>query len=158
PGSSLYGADAFNGVVNIITKKPGEPSSADGRKSGLAAAYGQAATTHASLWASGREGDFGWRMAAGYDYLPRWSREVPNGRADVRTGVGDQVESSRTIRLDARGSRQFGKTGTLAFGGGLAQGSLEVLGVGTLQDIVLPSFAATDATTSWTSDHLDARI
>ena len=41
---------------------------------------------------------FAWRLAAGYDYLPRWSREVPNGRADIRTGVGDQVESSRTIR------------------------------------------------------------
>jgi outer membrane receptor for ferrienterochelin and colicin len=152
PGSSLYGADAFNGVVNIITKKPGEG------RSGLAGAYGSQATTHGSLWASGREGDFGWRMAAGYDYLPRWSREVPNGRADVRTGVGDQVESSRTIRLDARGSRRFGKAGTLNFGGGLAQGSLEILGIGTLQDIVLPSFAATDVTTSWTSDHIDARI
>jgi outer membrane receptor for ferrienterochelin and colicin len=158
PGSSLYGADAFNGVVNIITKQPGEPSQADGRKSGLAAAYGSQATTHGSLWASGREGEFGWRMAAGYDYLPRWSREVPNGRADVRTGVGDQVESSRTIRLDARGSRSFGKAGTLKFGGGLAQGSLEILGIGTLQDIVLPSFAATDVTTSWSSEHLDARI
>ncbi|MBX3206282.1 MAG: TonB-dependent receptor [Labilithrix sp.] len=152
PGSSLYGADAFNGVVNIITKKPGEG------RSGLAGAYGSEATTHGSLWATGREGELGWRMAAGYDYLPRWSREVPNGRADVRTGVGDQVESSRTIRLDARGAQRFGKAGTLSFGGGLAQGSLEILGIGTLQDIVLPKFAATDVTTAWTSEHLDARV
>ena len=152
PGSALYGADAFNGVVNIITKKPGEG------KSGLAGAYGSEATTHGSLWASGREGELGWRMAAGYDYLPRWSREVPNGRADVRTGVGNQVESARTIRLDARGSRQFGKAGTLSFGGGLAQGSLEILGIGTLQDLVLPKFAATDVTTSWSGEHFDARI
>ncbi|HVH42164.1 MAG TPA: TonB-dependent receptor [Labilithrix sp.] len=152
PGSALYGADAFNGVVNIITKKPGEG------RSGLAGAYGSQATTHGSLWASGRQGELGWRMAAGYDYLPRWSREVPNGRADVRTGVGDQVESSRTIRLDARGSRRFGKLGTLNFGGGLAQGSLEVLGIGTLQDIVLPRFAATDVTTSFNAEHFDARI
>jgi outer membrane receptor for ferrienterochelin and colicin len=152
PGSSLYGADAFNGVINIITKRPGEGGS------GLAGGYGSQATTHGSLWASGRSGDFGWRMAAGYDYLPRWSREVPNGRADVRTGVGDQVESARTIRLDARGSRTFGKVGTLNFGGGLAQGALEILGIGPLNDIVLPQFAATDVTTSWTSEHLDARI
>lgn len=152
PGSSLYGADAFNGIVNIITKKPGEG------KSGVAGGYGSQSTTHGSLWATGREGEFAWRMAAGYDYLPRWSREVPNGRADVRTGVGDQVESSRTVRLDARGSRTFGKVGTLSFGGGLTQGSLEVLGVGSLQDIVLPRFAATDVTTSWTSEHVDARV
>lgn len=152
PGSSLYGADAFNGVINIITKKPGEG------RSGLAGGYGTHATTHGSLWASGRDGDLAWRMAAGYDYLPRWSREVPNGRADVRTGVGDQVESSRTIRLDARGARRFGKVGTLSVGGGLAQGSLEILGVGPLNDIVLPSFVSTDVTTSWSAEHFDARV
>jgi iron complex outermembrane receptor protein len=152
PGSSLYGADAFNGVINIITKKPGEG------QSGVAGAYGSQATTHGSLWATGREGEFGFRMAAGYDYLPRWSREVQNGRADVQTGVGDQVESSRTIRLDARGSRRFGKIGTLNFGGGLSQGSVEVLGVGTLQDIVFPQFAATDVTTSFNAEHFDARV
>ena len=79
PGSSLYGADAFSGVINIITKRPGEG------KNGVAGGYGSAGTTHGSLWASGRDGDFAYRLAAGYDYLPRWSREVPNGRADVRT-------------------------------------------------------------------------
>ncbi|MBX3228796.1 MAG: TonB-dependent receptor plug domain-containing protein [Labilithrix sp.] len=152
PGSSLYGSDAFNGVINIITKRPGEG------KNGIAGGYGSQATTHGSLWASGREGELGWRTAAGYDYLPRWSREVPNGRADVRTGVGDQVESARTIRLDARGSRTFGRAGTLNFGGGLAQGSVEILGIGSLQDIVLPTFTQTDLTTSWTSEHFDARV
>src|SRR5262249_3109887 len=72
PGSAGYGADAFNGVVNIITKKPGEG------KSGIAGGYGTQATTHGSLWATGRDGDLAWRLAAGYDYLPRWSREVPD--------------------------------------------------------------------------------
>lgn len=152
PGSALYGADAFNGVINIITKKPGEG------RSGLAGGYGSQATTHGSLWASGSDGDFAWRLAAGYDYLPRWSREVPNGRADVRTGVGDQVESARTIRLDARGTRTLGKVGTFGIGGGLAQGSLEVLGIGPLNDIVLPRFVASDVTTFFNSDKIDARV
>jgi outer membrane receptor for ferrienterochelin and colicin len=152
PGSALYGADAFNGVINIITKKPGEG------KSGIAGGYGTQATTHGSLWAAGKDGDFGWRLAAGYDYLPRWSREVPNGRGDVRTGVGDQVESARTIRLDARGSRQLGKVGTLGFGGGLSQGSLEILGIGPLNDIVLPSFISSDTTTTFNSEFFDARV
>lgn len=152
PGSSLYGADAFNGVINIITKRPGEG------KSGLAGGYGSQATTHGSLWASGRDGDFAWRMAAGYDYLPRWSREVPNGRADVVTGVADQVESSRTIRLDARGSQRLGRFGTLNFGGGLAQGALEILGQGPLNDIVLPYFASTDVTTSLNAAVFDVRV
>ncbi len=152
PGSALYGADAFNGVINIITKKPGEG------KSGLAGGYGSQATTHGSLWASGRDGELAWRLAAGYDYLPRWSREVPNGRADVRTGIGDQVQAARTIRLDARGTRTLGKIGTLGVGGGLSQGAIEVLGIGPLNDLVIPSFASSDVTTFWSSDHFDARV
>ncbi len=152
PGSSLYGADAFNGVINIITKKPGEEGS------GLAGGYGTQSQTHGSLWAAGKDKAFAWRLAAGYDYLPRWSREVPNGRADVRTGIGDQVQSARTIRIDARGTREIGKLGTLGVGGGLAQGALEVLGVGPLNDIVLPEFVASDITTFFNSDHLNARV
>ena len=152
PGSALYGADAFNGVINIITKKPGEG------KNGIAGGYGTQAATHGSLWASGRDNDFAWRLAAGYDYLPRWSREVPNGRADIRTGVGDQVESSRTVRVDARGTRQLGKVGLFGIGAGLAQGSLEVLGIGPLNDIVLPRFVSTDVTTYFNAEHFDARV
>ncbi len=152
PGSALYGADAFSGVINIITKKPGEG------KNGIAGGYGSQAATHGSLWASGRDAEFAWRLAAGYDYLPRWSREVPNGRADIRTGVGDQVESARTVRLDARGTRQLGKAGTLGVGAGLSQGSLEVLGIGPLNDIVLPRFVATDVTTYFNAEHFDARV
>lgn len=152
PGSALYGADAFNGVVNIITKKPGEG------KNGIVGGYGTQGATHGSLFASGRDNDFAWRLAAGYDYLPRWSREVPNGRADIRTGVGDQVESSRTVRIDARGTRQVGKIGTFGVGAGLSQGSLEVLGIGPLNDIVLPQFVSTDVTTYFNAEHLDARV
>jgi len=152
PGSALYGADAFNGVINIITKKPGEG------QTGVAGAMATDSTTHGSLWASGRTGELAWRMAAGYDYLPRWSREVPNGRADLRTGVGDQNEGSRTVRLDARASRSFGKVGTLNFGGGATQGSLEILGGGALQDVVLPTFTATDLTSSFNAKYFDARV
>src|SRR4029079_10227334 len=85
-------------------------------------------------------------------------REVPNGRADIRTGIGDQVESSRTVRIDARGTRQLGKVGVFGVGAGLAQGSLEVLGIGPLNDIVLPRFVSTDVTTYFNAEHFDARV
>lgn len=152
PGSALYGADAFNGVINIITKRPGEG------KNGVAASYGTQGATHGSLWASGQNAQLAWRVGAGYDYLPRWSREVPNGRTDIRTGIGDQVSASRTVRLDARGSHQFGKVGVLGIGGGLSQGSDEILGIGPINDIVLPRFVSTDTTTYFNSEHLDARV
>ena len=70
PGSALYGADAFNGVINIITKTPGEGGS------GFNVGYGDHNTTHGTIYASGRDKELAYRLSAGYDYLPRWSREV----------------------------------------------------------------------------------
>lgn len=46
PMSALYGADAFSGVVNVVTKSGGEMAGA-----GLAGAYGQHDTSDAALWA-----------------------------------------------------------------------------------------------------------
>jgi len=151
PGSALYGADAFSGVINVITKRPGAAAN------GVRTAVGSAGTTHASLWASGRGDAFDWRLSAGYDYLPRWSREVPEGRADVRTGVSDQRESARTVRADVRMTRSLGKRGVFGAGAGVAKGTLEILGVGPLNDIVLPTFTSTDVTTFVSMDWLDVR-
>lgn len=151
PGSALYGADAFNGVINILTKRPGQG------KNGVSGGYGSQSTAHGSLWASGQNKGFGWRAAAGYDYLPRWSREVPNGRADVRLGVSDQVESARTVRIDVRGNQKLGKETNIYLGGGLVQGNLEVLGLGALNDLMLPNLAATDLTGGLSSKYVELR-
>lgn len=151
PGSALYGADAFNGVINILTKRPGQG------KNGVAGGYGSQSAAHGSLWASGQNKGFGWRAAAGYDYLPRWSREVPNGRADVRLGVPDQVESARTVRIDLRANQKLGKETNFYIGGGLVQGNLEVLGLGALNDLLLPNTVATDLTAGLSSKYVEIR-
>ncbi len=152
PGSALYGADAFNGVINIITKQPGEG------KNGLNVGYGDHDTTHGSLWATGRDKDFAWRASAGYDYLPRWSREVPDGRADLVTYTSDQNTSGRTTRLDLRGTERLGRDVTVGLGGGLTQGNLEVLGIGPLNDVDIGSFTASDITGTVTSSSFEARV
>ncbi len=151
PASALYGADAFNGVINIITKRPGDGGT------GVAAGFGDHDVTHASLWASGRDKDFAWRAAAGYDYLPRWSREVPAGRSDLVLSSTDQNQSSRTTRLDLRATEQLGRDVTVGLGGGLTQGSTEVLGLGPLNDIDINNFVNSDVTAYFNSPHLEAR-
>jgi len=151
PASALYGADAFNGVINIITKHPGEGGA------GVSGGFGDHDVTHGSLWASGREKDFAWRASAGYDYLPRWSREVPDGRADLVLSSSDQNQSSRTTRLDLRATEQLGKNVIVGLGGGLTQGDTEVLGIGPLNDIDIHGLVNSDLTAYMNSPHLEAR-
>ena len=151
PGSALYGADAFNGVVNIITKPPGEGGS------GLSVAYGDHDAGHGSIWASGRQSAVSYRLSAGYDYVPRWSREVPPNRVDLHLATNDQDASQRTARLDAAVTRQMGGGVTLGAQGGYSYGSYEILSIGGEQDHVLDPIQSSDATVTLQSKHLEAR-
>ena len=150
PGSALYGADAFNGVINIITKAPGEGGN------GFNVGYGDHNTTHGTVYASGRDKELAYRISAGYDYLPRWSREVPSGRSDVILSSNDQQESQRTSRIDGTVTRQFGKDVTVGVQGGFVGGGSEILGVGVLNDLDL-DYTVGDATIFLNSKHFEAR-
>ncbi len=151
PGSALYGADAFNGVINIITKQPGRGGS------GFAFGYGDQSTSHGSIWASGREKETAYRLSAGYDYLPRWSREVPADRSDLHLATSDQDTSQRTLRLDATVTRQFGKDVKIGAQGGYSSGSYEILSIGGEQDHVLGPIESSDLSAFLHSKHLEAR-
>jgi outer membrane receptor for ferrienterochelin and colicin len=152
PGSALYGADAFNGVINIITKTPGEGGS------GIVGGIGDHDLVHGSTWATGRQGDFAWRASAGYDSLPRWSREVPDGRQDLHLTSSDQSSSARTERLGFRGTDALGKGVTVGVDGGLVNGTDEILGIGPLNDIVFNSSQVTHLMATLDSDHFEARV
>ena len=151
PGSALYGADAFNGVINIITKAPGEGGS------GVNIGYGDHNTTHGTVYASGRDKELAYRISAGYDYLPRWSREVPTGRSDLTLADNDQQSSQRTARIDGTVTRQFGKDVTVGLQGGFVQGGIEILGIGPINDLVLNPLTVADATLFLHSKHIEAR-
>jgi len=151
PGSALYGADAFNGVINIITKQPGEGGS------GFNVGYGSDNTTHGTAWAAGREKETAYRFSVGYDYLPRWSREVPDGRQDLTLGIGNQNMSSQTTRMDGTVTRQLGKDVTVGIQGGYSTGSTELLGVGPVNDILLNPFYNSDVTAFLNAKHFELR-
>jgi iron complex outermembrane receptor protein len=151
PGSALYGADAFNGVINIITKQPGEGGT------GVNVGHGDHNESHGTIWASGRNKETAYRLSAGYDYLPRWSREVPPGRADLHLATSDQDTSQRTVRLDATVTREVGKDVTIGAQGGYAYGSYEILSIGGEQDHVLDPIQSSDLTALLHSKHVEAR-
>jgi iron complex outermembrane receptor protein len=150
PGSALYGADAFNGVINIITKQPGEGGS------GFNAGYGSNNTTHGTIWTSGRDKELAWRLSAGYDYLPRWSREVQEGRSDLHLSSNDQNSAQRTARMDATVTRTIGKDVTVGIQGGFNSGYIEFLGEGPANDINL-NYQTNDITVFANSKHIELR-
>jgi iron complex outermembrane receptor protein len=149
PGSALYGADAFNGVINIITRAPGTNGS------GFNVGYGETNTTHATAWTSGRDGPTAYRLSAGYEYYPRWSRQV-TPTAVARTAVADQDTSMRGLRLDTEVTRDLGADTTVGVQGGYEDGFFEILGEGPINDQII-SGTVTDATVFLHSRHVELR-
>ena len=149
PGSALYGADAFNGVINIITKAPGTNGS------GVNVGYGETNTTHATVWTGGRDGATAYRFSAGYEYYPRWSREV-TPTAVVHTAVADQNASMKGLRLDTEVTRELGADTTIGVQGGYEEGFFEILGEGPINDQIITG-TVTDATVFLHSKHVELR-
>ena len=74
PGSALYGANAYAGVVNIITKTGDEVNG--GRAFLTTGNYG---TVQGALSAGGRNGKLTYRTTLAYDHADKWASEAPAG-------------------------------------------------------------------------------
>ena len=150
PGSSLYGADAFAGVVNIITIAPGEGGS------GFRAGYGDHTQAYGSMWASVRDGDAAFRASAGFTRYPRWTREVAPGRVDVRIADIDQNVGAQNARVDIRTSHRLARDMELELGGGFARTDFEVYGIGPFNDYY-SRFDTLDVSGAFKSDVVNVR-
>jgi iron complex outermembrane receptor protein len=151
PGSALYGANAFAGVVNIITIAPGEG------RSGLRAGFGDQNQAYGSLWATARDGDFAYRASAGYTRYPRWTREVGEGRTDILSEGTDQDLGAQNVRIDVRASRRFGENNELQIGGGFARAEIDMYGIGPFNDYAL-RLDNIDVTSAFRSENFNARL
>ena len=150
PGSALYGADAFTGVINIITIAPGEG------KTGMRVGYGDQSEAYGSGWAAGREGDFSYRASAGYTRHPRWTREIGPGRVDAQVADFDQNLGSENIRLDIRTAQRINKDTEISVGGGYSRVALDVYGIGPINDYTVKGDTS-DVTVDFKSKHINAR-
>ncbi len=155
PGSALYGADAFTGVVNIITKEPGEGkngvSVGAGSQPGAPLSYYRGA-----VWATGKAGGWNYRISGGYEQNARWSRETAPGRTDLGYFGPNQDLGDQHVQTDMRFTRRLGKDVTFGIGGGFSQLYRNFYGIGALTDTAT-NIKIGDVTTFLNSKHFNAR-
>lgn len=72
PSAAIYGFNAFDGVINIVTKSPQEMK---GNTNGTFAQFGggEFGTIRSTVIQAGTHGDFGYRLSFGHDQNQQWS-------------------------------------------------------------------------------------
>lgn len=131
PGSAVYGANAVTGVINIITRAPGEGGSM------LVGEAGTAGTLRGEAIASGRTGPTGWRLSTGYHELGRWETAAdPSQDSALRAFEPDDATASKVLRANGRVDRAIGRDGFASVSGGHSRGYTEYYVFGALGDYV----------------------
>ncbi|MFT7519940.1 MAG: iron complex outermembrane receptor protein [Kiritimatiellia bacterium] len=145
PGSAVYGANAVTGVVNIITKTPGErPETVARVDVGTPDILGGAVMT------TGRAGSTSWRLSSGYSQHGRWT--VPQdlqGHEGVVAFLPDEDRAAQNLSINGRIDRIIGKEGFVSLSGGFVDGFAEVYNIGVLGDFgrkTKNAYARVDAT------------
>jgi iron complex outermembrane receptor protein len=129
PGSAIYGANAVTGIINIITRAPGE-----GPRQTMYVTAGSPGITDAGATASGRAGDLAWRVGGGYLRMGRWAKEdLPDEATSPYTLFQpDQDLADQRFRGDARLDWKFLDKGLASVSGGFVQGRSEYYSIGEL--------------------------
>ncbi|MDP2312281.1 MAG: TonB-dependent receptor [Pseudomonadota bacterium] len=128
PGSAIYGANAMTGVVNIITKVPGEGESL------VHVEGGSPSYVRGTAVVDGRKERTSWRMSAGWDQTGRWSEGTPieEGGSLVPFFEDDQTHAWKGARADARIDQGFLEKGLASVSAGYVRGTNEFYALGAL--------------------------
>lgn len=128
PGSAVYGANAVTGVVNIITRTPGETPESIVRFEAGSPGY-----LRGIAYTSGRAGATSWRMSAGYQQHDRWERvERLDQDSSLVPFVENQNVASQAIKAHGRVDRSFGADAFVSLSGGFNDGHAEIYNLGVL--------------------------
>ena len=127
PGSALYGANAFAGVVNIITRTGEDVSGA--RVFGQAGDHG---TYQGVVTTGGKTGKLTYRTTFAYDRADKWTRDFAAGRVDLSSQFPQPDRSREIQRADLLATYDFGKTQVTA-GGGFDNIAMQVVPIGALR-------------------------
>ena len=131
PGSTLYGANAFGGVVNIITKQPGTEQGGQVSITG-----GNGETIQGNVQFNGRKGVFGYRGSVGYHQTNRYELEYGD-RADFEAVPTDTDLASRTLRANAGFNVVPERDVKIGLSGGLNYSTMNFFALGLFRDFWL---------------------
>ncbi|MFT4621789.1 MAG: outer membrane receptor for ferrienterochelin and colicin [Myxococcota bacterium] len=137
PGSAVYGANAVTGVINIITRTPGDEPGGIVHVDGGTPGLGRGVVT-----TSGRAEDTAWRFAAQYQQHGRWAKEpgITDADGEVRDNLPvtpffeNQNRALTSVRANGRIDRSFGEDTFASISGGWSETSAEFYNFGALEN------------------------
>lgn len=140
PGSALYGANAVNGVINIITRLPGDGDNL------VHVDVGQPGYGRGTALLTGRKERTSYRFSTGFEQMGRWSTAAdPDLNSSVQLSADDDNLSVDTIRASGRIDRTFLDKGLLSTSASYIAGDSEFYTIGALGDYALRDFRSTYA-------------
>ncbi|MBK6689730.1 MAG: TonB-dependent receptor [Deltaproteobacteria bacterium] len=129
PGSAIYGAYAYTGIINIITKRP-----ADIRGSTAQLGGGNGRRVDSAYQYGMNKGPVGVRVSAGFERADKYELEFDPQRVDYTTNVADPEKSLEVARFDGQAEYNFSDTSRAYLGAGARSGFSEFYGVASLRN------------------------
>lgn len=129
PGSAIYGANAMTGVVNIITRTPGEGDNT------VRFQAGTPGVAEGSVLLTGRKGADAWRLSAGWQDHNRWGTLIDNEQVEsLQPFFEDAHRAVRVLRANGRLDHAFAGKGLVSFTAGYSDARVETYNIGVLGD------------------------
>ena len=131
PASALYGADAFTGIVNIITRPIGEG------RSFVSAGVGDHGQLRLASTVTQRVDRVRFRLGGGYERADLFSRFVGPDRVDVRPFASDPNLGYSRLFFHGDAQLRLADGYSVTAGTGLATGSRSFQGLSRLRELFL---------------------
>jgi iron complex outermembrane recepter protein len=135
PGAALYGANAFSGVINIITRNPGQ---------------GDEPTVHmwggfpdqggASLRLTNRVGATAYSASFSVERKLRPYRQLDESSVEYELLAPHPNDAVRVGRADLRLDHRFGRRSSVSVSGGIAGGQTQFGATGTLNELYVDGY------------------
>ncbi len=133
PASAVYGADAFSGVINIITKAPGEGENF------VAGQGGNKGQGRAVASFNGRRGNLSYHFGFGYKQAYNAVLDVGKNRVDVEPVPEDPALSLRNTWANGEARYEFAKKTVATVGANIFRGDTTLQGFSRLGQVSSPN-------------------